>query len=217
MPASFTTKQTWALVFLAVICLGIVGTSLYLVNRLSDADLWVDHTLQVEKETQQALICLMDCETAYRGFLVTGEEQYLEPYEHCYHHVASHIEKLGRLTIDNPRQQEKIPILLKLADDKIKFSQMVIRLRRQHPQTAGSSLVSLEPGKQIMDKFRDLADQLMNEEEHLLDTRLLSTARLRGSTYLALVLLSFGIVVLLFWMRRGAKSMWLNRRKQKQK
>lgn len=206
MPASFTTKQSWALALLATFCLGIVASSVLLVNRLINAGWWVDHTLQVQKEAQQALICLMDCETAYRGFLITGEEQYLEPYEHCYRDVASHIEKLGKLTADNERQQALIPVLLKLAEDKIKFSQMVIEARRQHPQIPSRSLVSLEPGKEIMDKFRDVAAQTMDEEQRLLDERMRSTNRLRGFTYIALILLSVSIMVLLFWIRNGSKK-----------
>jgi two-component system, sensor histidine kinase and response regulator len=206
MPLSFTTKQSWALALLALVCLGIVGTSIYLIMRLVDANWWVDHTLQVQKEAQSALICLMDCETAYRGYLVSGQDQYLEPYEHCYRHVASHIQNVQQLTRDNPEQQAIMPVLFKLAEDKIKFSQLVIAARKKDPRSSSNALISLEPGKKIMDQFRSLAMKVMDREQLLLEQRIKDTTQIRDSTYLALVVLSLSIGMLLIWIARNSRK-----------
>lgn len=200
LPVSFATKQSWVLTLLGLTTALIIAVSFYLANRLIDAHWWVEHTLKVEREAQSALVCLMDCETAYRGFLITGEKQYLEPYEVCWRHVAGHVESLGRLTADNPNQQFRIPQLMELANRKIKFSQDVIEARRKSPGTPARTLLSLEPGRQIMDEFRAGIAKIVDEEENLLHIRNGAVKALERSTYIMVTALAGAVLLNLVWV-----------------
>jgi len=149
---------------LAVFCVGIVGVVLYLFAQFQSANWWVSHSLLVLQESDQSLLCLMDCETAYRGYLIRGRDEYLAPYEKCYGEVNSHIEKIANLTADNPSQQALIPELRSLAAKKIGFSQDVIAARKASRDAGnwkpGVALINIDTGKELMDKFRVLIDRV---------------------------------------------------------
>lgn len=205
MPASFTKKQTWFLVVLGLATAIIIGASFYLINQLIAAEWWVEHTLEVEKEAKSALVCLMDCETAYRGYLITAEADYLQPYETCWRHVASHVEALQKLTADNPRQKVPVERLFTLANDKIKFSQQVIAARKNNPSAPARGLVSLEPGKKIMDEFRYTIAGVLDAEEHLLDVRTRAANRVKTNIYLVISMLAAVVLATLFWIARMSR------------
>lgn len=175
MQVAFKKKQRNLGALLAMLGVGIVTIVLYLFAQIQSANWWVSHTLQVLEEGAQSLVCLMDCETAYRGYLVTGREEYLAPYEKCYGEVDSHIEELAKLTADNPKQQALMPELRRVASEKIKFSQQVIAARKANRDNGswkpGSELVNIDTGKELMDKFRVLIDQVQVEETKLLQER----------------------------------------------
>src|ERR1700678_272423 len=80
-----------------------------------DDQVWVAHTQQVLFELSQTESLLKDAETGQRGFLYTGDPKYLTDYNLAIGQVDSHLENLGRLTPDNPRQQARVAELKSLA------------------------------------------------------------------------------------------------------
>ena len=62
---------------------------------------------------------LKDAETGQRGFVLTGEERYLEPYHAAIGEIQHDIDALADLTRDNPAQQESLQQVRKLADAKL--------------------------------------------------------------------------------------------------
>jgi len=82
-------------------------------------DAWVIHTKQILFEAEQTESLLKDAETGQRGYLYTGDPTYLAPYSSAVARIEPHIDNLGRLTADNPRQQERIVRLRDLAHRKL--------------------------------------------------------------------------------------------------
>jgi methyl-accepting chemotaxis protein len=70
----------------------------------AEATQWTDHTYEVIGVASDALAALVDMETGYRGFLVTGQEQFLEPYKAGAFRAYASLEQLMKLTADNPKQ-----------------------------------------------------------------------------------------------------------------
>lgn len=201
MSVSFTTKNSLVLGFTAASLLLIIGCSLYLFSQLVSANRWVEHTMHVMDEANQSLLCLMDCETAYRGFLITNDEQYLEPYEHCYRNVAKHIDHVKNLTADNPRQQVLSEQLFDLAEQKIKFSQNVIAAKRAAgANLLGKDIVSLAPGKEIMDRFRQVVAKVLANENNLLVDRLSAARQLEQIVFVTIAVLAAATLSLLGWL-----------------
>ncbi|HEY9683288.1 MAG TPA: CHASE3 domain-containing protein [Oculatellaceae cyanobacterium] len=209
MQVAFKKKQRNLSILLSMFCVGIVAVTVYLSLQFQSATWWVSHTLTVLQESAQSLVCLMDCETAYRGYLITGREEYLGPYERCYSEVESHIDKIARLTSDNPRQQALMPELRKLAAEKIRFSQHVIELRKANKETGawkpGSVLVNIDTGKELMDKYRVLIGRVENEETRLLSARQDRVNQLTLAGLSAIFIFCGAIFVAAYWIVRTAE------------
>jgi len=174
----------------------MVTASALLVSRLYQQNWLVEHTLHVIEEGQQALTCLLDCETAARGYMLTRDKRYLEPYEICYQHVAGHLGTLRALTADNPAQQAVMPQLFALADEKIKRSQQLIEMRDTSP-VSSQHLASMEPDKLIMDKFRGAIATVLDREQRLLQQRAGEANRLQTYVYISVGILGAMLLVIL--------------------
>jgi len=76
--------------------------------RFSEASERQRHTYEVRSNIDAVLAGLVDAETGQRGYLITGEEAYLEPYHTATNSIHQRIGDLRSLTSDNPNQQRLI-------------------------------------------------------------------------------------------------------------
>src|SRR5579863_7613158 len=94
---------------LALAALIIVGSVSYdSTSRLIDSANWVTHTHQVLNGLDELLGIMKDAETGQRGYLITGEERYLGPYQGTRGAADQKLAQLRRLTSDNPIQQQRL-------------------------------------------------------------------------------------------------------------
>jgi len=68
----------------------------------------VAHTYAVTTELAEMVATLVDAETGQRGFVITGDDRYLQPYRSAIADVQPHIDHLSALTADNAEQQADI-------------------------------------------------------------------------------------------------------------
>lgn len=202
---NYIARNYWLLIAVGVLSAAIYATSWLMIGRLDRMNSLVEHSLKVMNESQQALVCLLDCETAYRGYLATGDVEFLEPYEHCFRHVEGHVRNIGELVQDNSQQSAVIPNLLALADKKIRFSQSIIELRKTHPDIK-SSTVLLKPGKEIMDSYRASVSTLMANEERLLEDRSREVQNLRNIVLTAQIALAALLLSLLVYISKNVRD-----------
>jgi CHASE3 domain sensor protein len=173
-------------------------------DMLIENDHMVTHTHAVLEDLAHLLSVANDAETGQRGFLLTGDEAYLEPYQSATAVVAGVAADLRKLTADNPRQQARLDeaeplILAKLAELK-----RTIDLRRTQGFDAALKVVVTGEGKKAMDDLRKVAAAIEREERELLIQRNESAeasassakATILGGVLLALVFVSFaGFVI----------------------
>src|SRR5580704_6483642 len=88
-------------------------------NRLIENDGWVAHTYQVRTELADLLSELKDAETGQRGYLITGEDSYLAPYQAALPAIKGTLEDLRKLSSDNPDQQRRLTAIAPLIDAKL--------------------------------------------------------------------------------------------------
>ncbi len=131
----------------------------------------VAHSERVISELTATLSALKDAETGQRGYLLTGQQVYLAPYNEGIRDVPVHLAALRDLTRDNPRQQEKVALLDKTAGEKIREMQTVLLANRL--QGAGEAkLVLLKGiGRRKMDEARKLGKEMEEIENRLLQER----------------------------------------------
>jgi methyl-accepting chemotaxis protein len=157
---------------LALVVVGAVGVVAFrATSELVDSAEWVTHSHQVKGTLAETLSSLKDAETGQRGFVLTGEERYLEPYTAAIKVIDSNIQELRQLTLDNPRQQTRIAALKQLAANKLAELAETIALRRQRGERAAVEVVLTDRGKKAMDDIRQVVGEMDGEEAALLKER----------------------------------------------
>jgi CHASE3 domain sensor protein len=156
-----------------VIALMLSGAISFSYNRLlKDYRDDVDHTFQVMSAIDNALLQLQDAETGQRGFIITGDESYLAPFEAGRTKLSEFLERLSGLASDNAGQQARIEGLRRLADDKLNELEDTIITRKQEGLEQARLKVIGSAGKETMDHIRSVAAEMRSAETSLFDTRL---------------------------------------------
>jgi len=190
---------------------GFVGAAAFLAfaawesyrstKRFAEADAQQNHTYEVLNTLSETVARIVDAETGQRGFLLTGDEAYLEPYRTAIKNLDRVTNKLKILTSDNPNQQRRMGILEPLVEKKLAELQRTIDLRKNENLAAANQMVVEGSGKQWMDQIRALVGETASEEETLLRLRTQKISEsVAGSmrAILAGTLLSISVLVLCF-------------------
>lgn len=93
---------------LLLLFLTVIGFSLFSIAQLKEADKWNSHTYNVLDHSASLIAAIVDQETGVRGFLVSGDSNFLEPYQAGRKTFDEKLEALLTLTSDNPAQQERL-------------------------------------------------------------------------------------------------------------
>lgn len=158
---------------LALIILLIVGTASYRnTQHLVQTAGMVEHTHQVLDRLEGLLSSLKDAETGQRGFVITGEDRYLQPYDMALTRIDSSFQDVSALTKDNPMQQRRLDALRVPLQDRLTALRKTIELRRgpQGFDEARANVIS-DKGKELMDDLRQRIGELSAEETALLKQR----------------------------------------------
>ncbi len=132
----------------------------------------VVHTHEVITELGSLLSAAQDAETGQRGFLLTGNNKYLQPYEDARTRAETSLSAIETLTRDNPVQQANLRRLRPHVDAKLAELKQTIDLRRSQGITAALAIVNTDNGKQEMDSLRAQLTTMRAEERQLREARL---------------------------------------------
>jgi CHASE3 domain sensor protein len=158
-----------------VIALMLSGVISFSYNRLlKEYRDDVDHTFQVMSAIDNALLQLQDAETGQRGFIITGDESYLAPFEAGRNKLVEVLSRLRGLVSDNTEQQARIESLQSLADGKLSELQDTIVTRKQEGLEPARRKVIGSAGKETMDRIRAVAADMRTAETSLFEARLAS-------------------------------------------
>lgn len=139
--------------------------------KLIENEQSVSHTHQVLAKLEQTISTLKDAETGQRGYLLTGKERYLEPYQSAIARVNQQLDDLRQLSADRPRQQQRIRDLEIAIATKLAELQQTINLRRSRGLEAALRVVQTDRGKSLMDGIRRQVADMEAEENQLLQQR----------------------------------------------
>jgi PAS domain S-box-containing protein len=148
------------------VLIALVAAAIYSFAGLSTATTWVRHTDEVRVRIAQLKSTLLDAETGLRGYLLTGDEAFLAPYERARSTWRPQLDELRALTTDNPDQQARLHALEGLVMDELKGLE---ETRVAHPRdiTSSTSLQMMRARKQTMDGLRTVLAAMEAEEERL--------------------------------------------------
>jgi len=165
-------------IIIGIILLLLISTlifSLYTINKLrSNLKIQV-HTQTVIQALKDNLIFLVDAETGERGFLITSDSSYLQPYNSALLNINANTAQLRSLISDNPVQRRNIDSLEKYINLKVSYTKNLITLKHQGDDKAIKEILILNRGKYFMDQVRTINYKMESEERHLFETRQANT------------------------------------------
>ena len=114
------------------------------ILSLEEGDYWVDHTYQVMASAANIQKHIVDMEAGQRGFLITGKETFLAPYNQGKLSLATEVAALKKLVSDSPAQVKRISRVQQLALQWIKEAGMVEINARRNVQEGAKDAAYLQ-------------------------------------------------------------------------
>ena len=183
----------------------IFGTSLYMglhLLALSESSNLVERSLKVEHKLDETLSMVVDAETGPRGYVITGNKVFLEPYFAAIsstNGLGPHIQELRRLTFDRPQQQQQLDKIEALVSVKLDFMKKVIEERRIGGFEVAKALILTDIGRKVMVDLRRELRQMHNYESAYLQKLSNDAVRNLRNTFIAMAAgFGSGVLLLLF-------------------
>jgi methyl-accepting chemotaxis protein len=182
---------------LAILVIIFFGVTAYIntENLISDSK-WVTHSNKVKKEISSILSTMKDAETGQRGYIINGDENFLEPYTEAIDSIHIQISSLKHLIIDNELQTRRLDKVNTIIGTKLISMDKNIQNRRNR----GFDVAAAGVEKKNMDEIRILLAEMTYEEDRLLVERtakMEATNRKMNSVVLWGIPLSFILLVLI--------------------
>jgi methyl-accepting chemotaxis protein len=186
--------------FIMLIVVGAVGY--FSIVRVWNNTHELGATYAVIDQLSELISVLKDAETGQRGYLLTGNDTYLEPNRLADASIDSAIKQLRDSTADDPLQAHRLEQALPLIQSKMAELKRTIELRRSEGFDAALKVIATGQGKVYMDKLRQVVTEMENEERTSLreeKTRTDFGASFAETTIISASLLAFVLTGLIGW------------------
>jgi two-component system CheB/CheR fusion protein len=159
------TRKIIALLAGVALLIALVVVSSFLAFSKIEEDAEArKHTFMVINRAGDLLSELKDAETGQRGYLLTGDKAFLEPYLAVHDSVRGSLKELRQLTLISAARKH-LDAIAPLMDAKLAELSQVIELRRNHDTTGVAAVVISGQGKQLMDSIRTEMSSFIRTEE----------------------------------------------------
>ncbi|MCK9619107.1 MAG: PAS domain S-box protein [Methylobacter sp.] len=204
------TYRVFASLVGAGLLIALVAASFWAFNQIGKAGEARKYTYSLIIRANALLSELTDAETGQRGYSLTGDEAFLEPYLAVRDSISGNLEALHELTLDSAARKH-LDALAPLVADKLAQMAHVIESRRHHDMTAALAEVGGGQGKHLMDSVRSEMRNFVQIQEAALaqhDVEFQSNMRhlfaliVTSSLFMLLVVLLFAYVFYLETQQR---------------
>jgi CHASE3 domain sensor protein len=197
------------LVIIAVVCVLLYATY-FPAQAVTKNRAIIRETYTSNIVLEKLLSSTIDLETGGRGFIITGQERFLEPYVSGEANIKIWLDSLKSLKKDKPQEMRIIAGLEKLIAQKKVFTAETIRIRREEGMEKAKARVGTGQGKEIMDSIRDNVAKYQKQQLELLNKTLFETntnIKSRNISYFLFVVATLFILVFGYTrIRRNAKK-----------
>ncbi|ALL04141.1 histidine kinase [Pedobacter sp. PACM 27299] len=170
-----------------------------ITSLIRSADL-VHHSNEVITGLEEIISTLKDAETGQRGYLLTGERVFLDPYDGAKQRAVTLMQNIGYLTKDNSLQQKQIAKLDEIISGRLGVLEKTIKIKERGGNVSVSELLN---GKTYMDSARAVISSMEKEEKRLLEERTASMNKLSKFTPMLIVLAALlAILITIFFYRK---------------
>lgn len=176
----------------------VIATLVWLARDFVEQNGWITHSLEIEKSLGKLLYTVQDAETGQRGYLLTGNKEFLAPYTSARRDIASQLERLRSLVADNPEQ------VANFAEARAAIGERLDSLEERIEEYQRGRFVSsnLQEGRARMLAVRSKISQMQAIEAGLLSTRTRTAEAIRRAVLAAAIIgTMFCLGMIFFWIR----------------
>src|ERR1044072_4682434 len=116
---------------LLLLIISAVASYISIPNLVSSAEL-VNHTNEVQKKVEKVIANLVDAETGQRGFLITGQPQFLDPFNNAMERTTLLLNDVKNITTDNILQQRDCDLLKSQALTRLNFLGELVKKKKNN-------------------------------------------------------------------------------------
>ena len=171
MEAPSTTRITVGFILTFVLLAINAAVSYLTLDNLVTTNHLVAKTEQTIKLLGDLRSAVLDAESSQRGFVIAGEERYLEPYLNARPLIAAKIKEVSRLTATDVEENARLIPLSNLLDQRFELLDKAISARKGLGGQAIATLMRSDQDKLLMDRIRHTIDEIQNNEQVLLASR----------------------------------------------
>jgi len=206
MRMNLTHKTTLLFSFLVII---VFVDFIILLDTEKEMDAqhgWVLHSHEVIEASEKFLGYMRDAETGQRGFLLTLNDNYLEPYHGGVINAQTQISLIRKLTVDHSEQQTQLGHIQDLMQKKLVELEETVHLAQQGKSEEALAIVNNDSGKNIMDDIRERVDVVTSVERKLLSQLKIEYQKLKNDLkilfYIEALFLLLLIILFYFYMQK---------------
>jgi len=191
---------------LFIILIFVSSFSYITIEELVNATDLVNHTHIVKLKLEQTLSYLKDAETGQRGYLLTKDSSYLEPFNVAIEKAQLTVKEIDLSTRDNVPQHNNVVTLMLLIADRDNLLNYIIRLSNDSTYSGESLKPYLNTSKEKMEGIRNLVASMITLEDEDLSRRMAQKSRYAFVTPFSLLTLGFislGILIVSFFKVRN--------------
>ncbi|ABQ06368.1 response regulator [Flavobacterium johnsoniae] len=181
-----------SLVSLFVLTISSVA-SFISIKSLLNSNFWVNHTQDVIYNLNEGSSIITEAQTSMRGYLLTGDEQFVDRFNDSEAKSNAYFEKLDELTSDNISQQKLLEQLRSKRSGFFKYLNNQIVKKRLSKETL---IFDLNEGRNMMNEIKAIIKKVENTEQRLLEERNANSERY-GTYSLILIVVAFFIAFII--------------------
>lgn len=164
-PRPLSRRRNSALLgILAIVLMAVVGLSYREWQQYNRVSIEASEARAIVDSVDRLLSALLDAETGQRGFLLTGEDRYLQPYNQAVQAIPSEFAVLRSRLASRAEEAANVKRLSVLTSQKLAELHQAIELRRAQGAAPGMAIVLSDEGKKVMDEIRAVCADIQHRE-----------------------------------------------------
>jgi PAS domain S-box-containing protein len=207
MPVSLHRNLLIILTVGLVLTFGVVAYSYRSALDNQELNAHVRHTLEVKDQIHLVMLVFDNAETGQRGYLLTGESAYLDPYEQATSQATDQISRLASLVQNNPAQAQEIAQLRAIGNLKLAEMEQTVQLKKAGKDAEARQMVLSGLGFRHMEQIRRVLALMEAQEDQRFAAWSTSAQRSHWSLVLAssaTALLSIVVYILVVRLIRSS-------------
>jgi signal transduction histidine kinase len=173
--AAATTDARVPRAVLAVILISIallaINASLLVLNTAEtmDSNAQYARSYEIKRALSSFQEVITTAESGQRGYLLTGQREYLDPYYRAMRSWRTELDRLRNLTAEYPRRQADIAELEQLTAAAVSRLEQTIESSREPGPQGDADVAGTDRATAVMDRVRAIVDRMMNEEDQRIE------------------------------------------------